>query len=616
METKDMHETVELEEVGHSYEEEDEETKHAKAKVDAEDSDQLLAACGICMCLVLIGGMTVAYFMSPHPIPPPIILTPFFAEHGLVASDSPNCSDIGSSILQDGGNAVDAAIASALCLGVMRPFASGLGGGGVMMIRLANGSTYLLDGREVAPADSSSEMYYADPSSSQIGPMSIGVPGEIKLFEEAFRRFGSGNYSWSDLFQPAIDLALNGFKVESLLAQKIATQVESLGAVSWAQPLLDLIAPGGTPLKEGDVFYNPRLAETLQTLSEEGADAFYTGRVAADLIQDLSQVGSIINAQDLADYRVRQLPVLETYFHGLKVHGASPPFTGGPIIAETLNILEQYNLPLLWERGHLGPAYHVIVEALKFGYANRMLMSDPDFADMTNILAQMTSKDHAGELRNRIWANSSFEPDYYADLGSLNQPLEDSGTAHLSVVDAWRNAVALTTTVNLAFGSKVLSPSTGLILNDQMDDFATSNSSNAFGYPPSYANRVEPGKRPLSSMSPTIVTKNGNLHLVLGGSGGSRIITGTLQVLLNIFAGNQNIKEAVFAPRFHAQLIPNEVVVEEGFSSRVSKYLSSVGHQVTKDEFTNAIQVVLVDKNNTLWGASDPRKDGEPAGYR
>ncbi|ORZ25601.1 gamma-glutamyltransferase [Absidia repens] len=443
--------------------------------------------------------------------------------HGAVAVETQECSDVGVEILRQGGNAVDSAIASALCIGVMSNFATVLTlyfylRGGFMLIRSPNGEYEFIDYRETAPQGSDKDMYRDDPLLAQRGGLAIGVPGEIRGFELAHKRHGV--LPWAKLFSPAIKIAREGFTANDYLYEKL------MRAESWLledDEFSKIYAPTGTLAKPGDIIKRPTLANTLEIIAQEGPDAFYTGHIAESIIETVQAAGGIMTLDDLRGYEPIIRPTISTYYHGKKITTCTAP-TSGPILLSILNILEQYPLHAL---GRIGVNVHRLVESMKFGFAFRTEFGDPEFTHLEDRYQEITTKQWADKARANISDTETHSPLYY-------QPKYDHidahGTMHLTVVDENDGVVTLTSTVNLLFGSRVMDPVTGIILNDEMDDFSIPGIPNDFGLYPAVYNYVEPGKRPLSSITPTIVESDGNFDLALGGSGGSQIITATLNV--------------------------------------------------------------------------------------
>ncbi|KAI8096996.1 gamma-glutamyltransferase [Halteromyces radiatus] len=493
-----------------------------------------------------------------------------FGTHGGVAVEAEECSNVGVQILQQGGNAVDSAIASALCIGVINNHATGIGGGGFMLIRSPNGTYELIDFRERAPAKAHQDMFVEDPMLAQVGALSIATPGEIRGFELAHRRHGK--LEWYKLFEPAIHIARYGFVATAFQESRLEL------AADWimeSQVWKDIYAPNGTLAKQGGIIRRPALANTLETIAKEGADAFYKGPIAEQMIRMIQENGGILSMEDLASYKAIIRPTINTYYHGRKVTTGTSP-TSGPMILSVLNLLERYNLRV---QGQTALNIHRLLEAFKFGYAFRTEMGDPDYLDNEDRMHQIISKEWASLVRKNISDEKTFEPSYY-------QPkydhIDSHGTMHLSVIDENDGAVALTSTVNLLFGSRLMDAVTGVIFNDQMDDFSIPGTPNMFGLSPSKNNYVAPGKRPLSSITPVIVEYDTSLELVLGGSGGSTIPTSTLNVLLNVLDYHKDLYEATESSRFHHQLIPNLAIVEDDQDVFLMEALKDRGHQVLK----------------------------------
>ncbi|MED6175655.1 Gamma-glutamyltranspeptidase 1 [Stylosanthes scabra] len=546
-----------------------------------------------------------------------------FAEHGAVATDDRRCSRIGKDVLRDGGHAVDAAVAVALCLGVVSPASSGLGGGAFMVVRLGDGVSKTFDMRETAPLHSSQDMYGGNTTLKEKGGLSVAVPGELAGLHEAWKQHG--RLSWKRLVRPAEILARGGFKISPYLRMQME-QTES--SILQDKGLQGIFAPNGELLKVGEMCYNQKLADTLRAIAMFGPQAFYGGLVGQNLVKDVQSVGGILTMEDLKGYEVKERKPITNDFLGLEILGMPPP-SGGPPMMLLLNILAQYELPSGLS-GSLG--YHREIEALKHVFSVRMNLGDPDFVNITAVLSDMLSPKFAKLLKNDINDNRTFGPDHYG--GRWNQ-IQDHGTSHVSIIDGDRNAVSMTTTVNAYFGSKIVSPSTGIVLNNEMDDFSMpmKNVSNNVP-PPAPANFIAPGKRPLSSMSPTIVLKDGKLKAVVGASGGAMIIAGASEVLLNHFVKGMDPLSSVMAPRVYHQLIPNVVSYENWttvtgdhfeLASDIRAALISKGHVLKGLTGGGAIcQLVVQDidpsmgnnkDSGKLVAVSDPRKGGLPSGF-
>lgn len=551
-------------------------------------------------------------------------MLPLVSTTAAVASDSALCSQIGSDIMQrHGGNAVDSAVAATLCLGVVQNFASGIGGGAFMIVYM-NQSAVVIDGRDRAPAAAHPDLYMQpDPLTGVVpspvyGGAAVAVPGELAALGEAHRRFG--RLPWASVVAPAQNLAANGFAVSPLLAKRL---VQSQADIMQNDGLRQEFAPNGVLAKEGQILVRKALGDTLAAIAAQGVAAFYTGDIATRLTKCVQSNGGIWSSSDLSDYTPLVKEPLRSWYRGYEVLGVPPASSGGATIALILNILERYNLDNVFQSGDIGLATHYVVEAFKHGFAHRMGLADPAFQNISSLVDVMLSKLHASDLRRRIFASTTFPSDYYLQgLGKYGVP-QNKGTSHLSVVDADRNAVVLTSSVNYGFGSKLLCSEVGVVMNNQMDDFSTTNKTNGFGLVPSPANKVQALKRPLSSMSPTLVLEDGRVRLALGASGGPTIITAVVEVMLSIMDNFQNPKAAVEQWRYHHQLFPNQVVVEKGFPQDLWNALTARGHVVSNQgtmladgQLAGNVQAILVsDDMKTLESASDSRKLGAPAGF-
>ncbi|ORX52317.1 gamma-glutamyltranspeptidase [Hesseltinella vesiculosa] len=527
-------------------------------------------------------------------------------KHGAVAVETKECSTVGVEILRQGGNAVDSAIASALCIGVMNSFATGIGGGGFMLIRSPNGTYEFIDFRETAPQAASQDMYKDDPMLAQRGGLAVAVPGEIRGFEMAHKRHGV--LPWEKIFEPAIKVAREGFKTPDYLHEKLKKHEEwLLEKPEWAS----VYAPNGYVVRPGDIVKRPALAVTLQTIATEGPDAFYEGPIAEAMVKRVRETGGILTLEDLRGYKPLIRPTVHTYYHGRKITTCTAP-TSGQVLVSMLNLLERYNLPVL---GKIGVNIHRMAEAMKFGYAFRTEFGDPDFTHLDARYEQVASKDWADEVRGNLTDNETHDPLYY---NPKYDHISNHGTMHLSVVDSNEGAVALTSTVNLMFGSRVIDPVTGIILNDEMDDFSIPGVPNDFGLYPSADNYIAPGKRPLSSITPVIVEQDGHFELALGGSGGSQIATASLNVLLNVLDFGMELYDAVESPRLHHQLMPNRASLELGFDRALTEQLVQRNHKIywlTRNDTVSAVQAVQRLPDGTVQAASDPRKYGLGAAY-
>lgn len=544
---------------------------------------------------------------------------PLQATQGLVASDHAQASQAGIEILRQGGNAVDAAIATSLALSVLRNQSTGLGGGGFMLIRPAQGAALIIDSRETAPAAASERMFLnatgsVIPELSTTGWKAAAIPGLLAGLEQASRRYGK--LPWKALFQPAIRLAEGGFVVDahyaeaSLSAQKRNPDVE-FQRTFFCQ---------GRPCRIGERVHLPALAKTLRHLSDKGIQSFYRGELAAQIADAAQRHGGLISRMDLANYKARLRAPLVGSYRGLQVLTMPPPSSGGTALLQMLNLLELQAKPQ--RPGEFGSAtyLHTLAEVMKHAFADRAeYLGDPDFVSVP--VGELTSKSLALRLQARLAQarQQTLPREAYGKRGlsfsSLQAPVEDQGTTHYVVMDRWGNLVSSTETINTYFGSLVVVPGTGLLLNNEMDDFSRApGSPNAFGLIGNLANAIAPGKKPLSSMTPTLVLRQGRPYLALGASGGPRIITATLQTLLNVVDFDMNIADAVAAPRIHHQWVPDKLYVEKWMPQEVREALMARGHSLETGQAESTVQALMVDSGRIL-GSSDPRKGGAPAGY-
>ncbi|CAN7027474.1 unnamed protein product [Brassica rapa subsp. trilocularis] len=473
--------------------------------------------------------------------------------HGAVATDDGRCSKIGMKVLRQGGNAIDASVAAALCLGVVSPASSGIGGGSFIVVKMASGKEVAYDSRETAPLRATENMYGGNLDLKKRGALSVGVPGEVAGLFTAWKQHGK--LPWKRLVSPAKKLADRGFKITKYLYMQMNTTRDHILA---DKGLSKLFVSNGELKKPGTLCRNPKLALTLRQIAKYGPKAFYNGTVGVNLVSDILKSGGIITLKDLQSYRVNVKEPLSNDILGYRLLGMPPPSSGGAAMVLILNILSQYGVPS-GVSGSLG--VHRLVEALKHAFAIRMNLGDPDFVDVTKVVSDMLSPQFAQDLKRKINDKKTFDPKYYG--GRWNQ-IKDHGTSHLSIIDHERNCVSMTSTINAFFGALMLSPSTGIVLNNEMDDFSIPLKSfnDSDKPPPAPANFIRPGKRPLSSMTPTIVLKDGKVKAAVGASGGMYIIAGTTEVFLNHFLLNMDPLSSVVAPRIYHQLIPNSVKYE------------------------------------------------------
>lgn len=547
--------------------------------------------------------------------------SPIMGRNGAVSSGNTAANQAALDILKAGGNAVDAAIAAALVIGVRNSFASGIGGGGVMLIHLPNGTDFTIDCREVAPASFHQDIYKSNPILSQRAGLSMGIPGELLCMEQAWR--GYGKTAWKNLFTAAISSARNGFTVNSLLAFRLASNATLIAN----DPGLSSVFMNGTvPLKEGDTVYMTKLADTLTTISQYGVSAFYNGSLTSTVLSEMNGFGANVTASDLSQYSVDYNGVYSTTYKNLRVVGAPLPFAGSLMMMQSLNIIETFDLAKA--QGYDTEALHIIIEASKFGFGYRPMLGDAKFSNLTGVVGRMLSKTNAQKvIAPKISPTGTLPRLGYTeddtDIRSKKRvwPHNDQGTTHVSVFDKNKMAVAFTTSINWSFGSGCLGNSTGIIYNNQMDDFSQPDVKDA-GFPQDPTNFPAAFKRPLSSITPTLVYDSDNrIVFIAGGSGGPKIFTGTLFSFLNVFEFGYNVKESAKLPRFHNGLTPDSLLYESFTDEDIVNGLKLLGHNMKSESVPfNAINVIQVKYsstgNITLEADSDWRKDAESKAYK
>jgi gamma-glutamyltranspeptidase/glutathione hydrolase len=533
------------------------------------------------------------------------------AEHGMVVAQEKIAAQFGADFLRQGGNAVDAAVATGFALAVTYPRAGNIGGGGFMVIHSTErNEDVAIDYRETAPSAATRDMYLGadgkpDADKSRNSALGIGVPGTVAGLALALEKYGSGNFTLAQIVKPAIELARNGFIVTDDVADTLPDMYRRMAR--WPNSAKIFSRADGAPLHDGDRLTQPDLAATLSAIAEQGPRGFYEGPVAEKLAKAVTAAGGIMTADDLKSYQaVIRAPVRGNY-RGYDIVSMPLPSSGGTVLVETLNILEGFAMSDL--KQGTAPSLHVMIEAMKRAYADRArYLGDPAFVNAPT--QSLLAKDYAAKQRASIDPARATPA---ADVLQIAPQREGSNTTHYSVVDSHGNAVSNTYTLNFPYGVGLVADGTGVLLNNELDDFtAAPGASNAFGLVGFEANLPGPGKRPLSSMSPTIVLKDGKPVLVTGTPGGSRIISAVLQIVVNVLDYKMDVAAAVAAPRVHHQWMPDEVRVELGFPAETLDELRAKGHQVIEPLGQTSANSIAVTANGLL-GAPDPRTRGAEA---
>jgi gamma-glutamyltranspeptidase/glutathione hydrolase len=563
----------------------------------------LTKSCIVAACLWSLAVVSAAHAASERPVA---------AEKGMVVSAQHLATQIGVDVLKRGGNAIDAAVAVGYALAVVYPAAGNLGGGGFMTIQFADGRKTFLDFRERAPLAASQNMYLDKDGRvveglTTIGWLAVGVPGTVSGLEYARKKYGT--MTRAALIEPSIELAEDGFSLEQGDVDMLASVTEDFKRFP---ATANIFLNKGSPFTAGQRLVQHDLANTLRLIKEQGVNGFYRGKTAAAIVKASRAGGGIIDQEDLKRYKTRELPPLECDYRAYHVISAPPPGSGGVAICEMLNILEGYPLRELgWGSAQ---ALHYEIEAMRHAFADRSsFIGDPDF--ISNPVRQLIDKGYAAKIRDAI------KPDKAGVSSDIKQgiaPHEGSNTTHFSIIDDTGNAVSMTTTLNDPFGAKVVAAGTGVLMNDEMDDFTPNpGATNVYGFVQASANAIAPGKSPRSSMTPTILTKDGRPVLILGSPGGSRIITTVLQTILNVVDFQMDIQEAVDAPRIHHQWFPDETKIEPfALSPDTHKILESMGHRFDSSLPANHVDAIMVGApslegkaigRNRFYGANDPR---------
>ncbi|WP_244325788.1 gamma-glutamyltransferase [Shewanella aestuarii] len=538
---------------------------------------------------------------------------PIFAKHGMVVSQEAIASQIGVDILKQGGNAVDAAVAVGFALAVTLPRAGNIGGGGFMLVHIAkDNKTIAIDYRETAPNKAHKDIFLdekgnaVDKLSREHG-LAVGVPGTVMGMELALKHYGT--MSLQQVIAPAIKLAQDGIIVTLDLANSLAGLKRRIA--QWPSSKAIFYRPDGSNFEVGDTLKQPELAHSFSLIAQQGSKGFYQGETAEKIVNAVQQAGGVMSLTDLAHYKVVEREPIRGQYRGYEVISMPPPSSGGVHIIEMLNVLEHFPIDKL---GHnTAQTLHVMAETMKYAYADRSeFLGDPDFVTVPT--QHLTSTDYAKKIANKIALNKTT-PSSEIKPGQVDGD-ESPQTTHYSVVDQWGNAVSNTYTLNFSYGSGLVAQGTGILLNNEMDDFSVKPGvPNGYGLIGGEANAVQGNKRPLSSMSPTIVMKDGKPFLVTGSPGGSRIINITLQIIMNVIDHQLNIAEASAAPRIHHQWLPDFLWAERSLNNDTISLLEAKGHQVKVQQSIGSTQSIMITEQGKF-GASDPRRAGSAAiGY-
>lgn len=561
--------------------------------------------------LVALGCSSGAADPPPRiyrPPPKPISAT---GAHGVVATVNPIATDIALQVMREGGNAIDAAVAAAFALGVVDGYNSGIGGGCLMLIRLKDGSFVALDGRETAPAAATHDMFIRDgkpdANLSQLGALAVGIPGSVAVYDHAIRHFGRRKLA--DVIEPSARVAENGFEIPASYAKRIDAKKTELAQFPGSAAVL--LRPDGSPLIAGDRLVQTDLAETYRGIAREGKGYFYNGPIALKIAAWMKENGGILTDSDFINYQVKLREPVVSRYRGCTVVGFPPPSSGGVHVGQMLNILSNFNINHLHFNNEVD-RIHVIAEAMKLAFADRAWwLGDSDFSPVPRGLLD---EGYARNLAATISMERTLTAVDYGQPPKASADIFGKHTTHITAADAEGNWVALTATINTTFGSKVIVPGTGILLNNQMDDFAAQpGMPNHFGLVGNEANSIAPGKRPLSSMSPTIVLKDNKPFLTVGAAGGPKIITQVLLVISNVIDLGDDLETALRRPRFHQQWKPESLWIEDAFPRTITDALKSRGHQLELADPTGATQAIVRNRDGSLTAAHEPRISGAKA---
>ncbi|OAA54054.1 Gamma-glutamyltranspeptidase [Cordyceps fumosorosea ARSEF 2679] len=557
---------------------------------------------------------------------PEVVFSPngdSFGSRGAVASEASECSAIGRDIIAAGGNAVDAIVGTTFCVGVVGMYHSGIGGGGFALVRDAAGNYEAVDFRETAPAAAYEDMYADDEQLSVAGGLAVGVPGEVLGLEYIHQKYGI--LKWRDIMQGAIRVARHGFRVSDDMVVKMNATIKDGKTYLLDDPIFAAeFAPHGQLLRKGEVMTRKNLANTLERIANEGSDAFYHGEIAENLSRFVQSRNGTLTVADLASYTVTERPVRTIRYRGLDVYGMSAP-AGGAVALQVLRVLERYPAAAagFLDARNRSLTVHRLAEVSRFAFARRASLGDPEFVDERDVLAyerDLLADSTIDAIFAAIDDDRTKHPrQYFPSEEEVVALPESHGTSHISAADASGMAVSLTTTININFGAQIMEPNSGIILNDEMNDFSIPGVSNEFGFAPSRANFIRPRKRPLSSMTPLIAAlpDGGPLYAVIGAAGGSRIGTATAQCLWHVVEHGMALREALAVGRVHDQLVPNRVTLEEAFPDweATAADLRARGHEVRKvAPGLSSVQAIRRLEDGSFEAVGEPRQ-ANSAGY-
>jgi len=540
------------------------------------------------------------------------IKNPALLKQGMVVSEQHLASQVGINILRSGGNAIDAAVAVGYALAVVHPCCGNIGGGGFMLLHLANDKNIFINFRERAPLAAKTDMFLDTkgqviPDKSTVGYLAVAVPGSVLGLDTALKKYGT--MTRQQIMAPAIHLAENGFILAPADVKILEKNVKSF---RHSPNVAAIFLKHNQPYQAGDRLIQKDLANTLKLISANGPDVFYKGRIAESIVNASQKNGGILSLKDFSEYRIEELAPVHCMYRGYSIFSAAPPSSGGTTLCEMLNILEGYPL------SHLGyhslASVHNTIEAMRYAFFDRNSeLGDPDF--INNPIQHLISKDYAAQIRQHIHSGQITPSSQLQAVKSH----EGINTTHYSIVDQWGNAASVTYTLNSYFGAKVIAGDTGFFLNSEMDDFTSKPGvANKFGLIQGASNAIFSGKRPLSSMTPTIITKDNQVMMVLGSPGGPRIITATLQAILNVIDYKMNIQQAVNSPRFHHQWLPDETNIEpQTFPENTMKKLQAMGYHLVTGQPWGAVEAIQIDPiTKNMEGANDMRRPaGSAVGY-